>query len=45
MACVHDPWSGQVRHVDANGVIKGGTASAAAVGLRRQGVGNGFPNQ
>ena len=45
MACVHDPRSDQVRHVDANGVIKGGTASASVVGLRRQGVGNGYPNQ
>ena len=45
MTCVRNPLSGQVRHVDANGVIKGGTASAAVVGLRRQGVGNAFPNQ
>ena len=44
MTCVHDPRSGQVWHVDTNGVIKGGTASAALVGLRRQAVGNGFPN-
>ena len=45
MVCVHDPRSGQVRHVDANRFMKGGTASAAVVGLRRQGVGNRFPNQ
>ena len=45
MACVHDPRSGQVWHVDANGVVKGYTASAAAVGRWRQGVGDGFPNQ
>ena len=45
VACVHDPRAGQVWHVDANGVVKGGTASAAVVGRRRQGVGNGFPNQ
>ena len=29
MACVHDPWSGQEWHIDADGVIKGGAASAA----------------
>ena len=45
VACVHDPRSGQVRHVDANGIIKGGTASTAIVGLRRRGGGNGFPNE
>ena len=44
MACGHDPRSG-LGHVDANGVVKGGTASAALVGGRRQCVGNGFPNQ
>ena len=45
VAFVHDPRSGQVRHVDANGIIKGGTASTAVVGLRRQSGGNGFPNE
>ena len=32
VACVHDPRSGQVRHEDANRVIKGGSASATVVG-------------
>ena len=45
VTCVHDPRSGQVWHVDAKGVVKEGTASAAVVGRRRQGVGDGFPNQ
>ena len=45
VAWVHDPRSGQVWNVDADGVIKGGTASAAVVGRRRQGVCNGLPNQ
>ena len=22
MACMHDPWSGQKRHIDANGVVE-----------------------
>ena len=36
VVCVHDPRSGQVWRVDANGVVKRYTASATA---------DGFPNQ
>ena len=45
MACVHDPRSGQVRRIDADGVIKRGTASTAVVDLRRQDGGDRFPNE
>ena len=45
MACVHDPRSGQEWHIDADGVIKKGSALAVVVGIRRRGGGDRFPNE
>ena len=40
VACVHDPRSGQERHINADGVIKRGSAPAAVVAIRRRGGGD-----
>ena len=33
VACMHDPRSGQKRHIDADGVIKGGSARTARLAM------------
>ena len=33
MACVHDPRSGQERHIDANGVVERGPSSAGRTAI------------
>ena len=45
MACVHDPRSGQERHINADGVIEGGLAPAAVVAIRRRGDGDRLPDE
>ena len=45
MACVHDQWSGQEWHINADGVVKGGLAPAAVVDIRRRGGDDRFPDE
>ena len=45
VACVHDPRSGQARHINADGVMKGGSAPAAVMDIRRRGGGDRFPDE
>ena len=45
VTCVHDSRSGQERHINADGVVKGGSAPAAVVAIRRRGGGDRFPNE
>ena len=44
MACAHDPRSVQERHVNADGVIKGWSAPAAVVAIKRRSDGYRFPD-
>ena len=45
MARVHDPRHDQERHINADGVIKGGSAPAALVAIRRRGGGDMFQDK
>ena len=45
VACVHNPRSGQERHVNADGVIEGWSAPAAVVAIKRRTHGNRFPEE
>ena len=45
VACVHDPRSGQERHINADGVIQGGSARAAVVSIRRRGDDDRFSEE
>ena len=44
MASVHDPRSGQERHVNTDGVIQGWSAPAAVVAIKRRSDGYRFPD-
>ena len=45
VACVHDPWSGLERHINANGIVEGRSAPAAVMAIRRRVGGDWFPNE
>ena len=45
MACVHDPWSGYERHVDANGIVEGTSPTVAVMAIRRRVGGDWFPDE
>ena len=45
VTCVHDPRSGQQRHINTDEVIKGRWAAAAVVAIRRRGDGDKFPDE
>ena len=45
VACVHDTRSGQDQHINADGVIKGRSAAAAVMTIRRLGDGVEFPDE
>ena len=45
VACVHDPRSGQERHINADWVIKRRSAPAAVVAIRRRGGGDRLPDE
>ena len=43
--CVHDPRSGQEQHMNADGVLKRGSAPAAIVAIKRRSDGYKFPDE
>ena len=45
VACVHDPRSGQERHMNTDRVIKGQPAATAVVAIRRLGDADKFPEE
>ena len=45
VACVHDPRSSQKRHIDADGVIKGGSARTAKRSISCRSDDNGFADE
>ena len=45
VVCAHDPRFGQERHINTDGTIKEGSASAAVVAVRRRGDGDRFPDE
>ena len=44
-ACVHDPRSGQERHMNADGALERGSAPAAIVAIKHRSDGYKFPDE
>ena len=44
-ACVHDPRSGQERHMNIDGILQRGSALAAIAAIKRRSDGYHFPDE